>query len=162
MRMCIIDGHRVPEFDADSRVLMDELRALATEFDMTSLSLEDQIKCTQAAPGLVLGVSFPPPLLFHYLLCPKVAVRVASRVFVDLLRNVPLFLQTPLANVRTFLDLSPRQERLRERVEKRFPLEPAARHHSLLHVDGGGGQHHRVLPHVEQDGVVGGEQAEGR
>jgi hypothetical protein len=110
----------------------------------------------------VLGISFPPPLLFYYLLCLKVAVRVASRVFVDLLRSLPLFLRTPLANVCTFLGLSPRQERLRKRVEKHLPLELAAGHHSLLHADGGGGQHHRVLPHVEQDGVVGGEQAEGR
>jgi hypothetical protein len=44
--MCVVDGRRVPESDADSRFLVDELRVLATEFDMMSLSLEDQIKCT--------------------------------------------------------------------------------------------------------------------
>jgi hypothetical protein len=44
--MRIVDGRWVPESDVDSRVLMDELRALATTFDMTSLSLEDQMKCT--------------------------------------------------------------------------------------------------------------------
>jgi hypothetical protein len=39
--MRIVDGRQVPESNADSRVLVDELRALATTFDMTSLSLED-------------------------------------------------------------------------------------------------------------------------
>jgi hypothetical protein len=49
-------------------------------FNMTSLSLQDQIMVTQVDLGLVLGVSLPLHLCFAYLFRPIAAVHVIFRV----------------------------------------------------------------------------------
>jgi hypothetical protein len=157
--MRIVDGRLVPELKA----IVDELKAAAaTVFNMTSLSLHDQITVPQADPGLVLVVSLPLRLCSEYLFRPIAAFHVISRVSVDLLRTFPLFLRTPLNECAHLAGISQREGWLRECVEERLPLEPLRLHHSLLHTVGVGGEHHRVLHDVEQDKIPSRERAEGR